>query len=57
MGAHLAVDGTPGVSLTFNLHVPRVHGTNEFESEEFAHDVDVTAPSIESASGTERVEM
>jgi PAS domain S-box-containing protein len=57
MGGHLVVHSAPGTSLTFTIYVPRVQGTNEFESEECAHEVDVTSPSIESASGTERVEM
>ena len=57
MGGHLAVKSSPGSSLTFNVRVPRVQGTNEFESEEFAHEVDVTTPSTESVPGTERVEM
>jgi len=56
MGGHLAVNSSPG-SLTFNVRVPRLQGTNEFESEEFAHEVDVTTPSTELAPGTERVEM
>ena len=57
MGGHLAVKSSPGSSLTFNVRVPRVQGTNEFESEESAHEVDMTAPSTESAPRTERVEM
>jgi two-component system, cell cycle sensor histidine kinase and response regulator CckA len=57
LGGHVSVDGTPGVSLTFHLCVPRVHGTNEFESEELGGEVDVMEPSIDAASGTQRVEM
>lgn len=54
MGGQVSVDGTPGVSLTFHLHIPRVHGTNEFESEECGSEVDVMAPSIGGATGTQR---
>jgi PAS domain S-box-containing protein len=57
LGGHVSVDGIPGASLTFHLYVPCVHGTNEFESEEFAGEVDVMEPSLDAASGTERVEM
>ena len=57
LGGHVSVDGTPGASLTFHLYVPRVHGTNEFESEEFAGEVDMMEPSIGAASGNQRVEM
>jgi PAS domain S-box-containing protein len=57
LGGHVSVDGTPGVSLIFHLCVPRVHGTNEFESEELGGEVDVMEPSIDAASGTQRVEM
>jgi PAS domain S-box-containing protein len=57
LGGHVSVDGTAGVSLTFHLFVPRVQGTNEFESEEFAGEIDVTESSIDAAPGTQRVEM
>jgi PAS domain S-box-containing protein len=57
LGGHVSVDGTPGASLTFHLYVPCVHGTNEFESEECAGEVDVTEPSIDAASAIKRVEM
>jgi len=57
LGGHVSVDGRPGASLTFHLYIPCVHGTNEFESEEFAGEVDVMEPSIDAASVVKRVEM
>ena len=43
MSGEVSVAGVPGTSLTFNIFLPRVHGTDEFESEEFRHDVNTTS--------------
>jgi len=42
MSGEVSVAGVPGASLTFNIFLPRVHGTDEFESEESKHDVNTT---------------
>ncbi|HEY1309029.1 MAG TPA: PAS domain S-box protein [Vicinamibacterales bacterium] len=43
MSGEVSVAGVPGTSLTFNIFLPRVHGTDEFESEEFRQDVNTTS--------------